>query len=81
VSSDDLETDIALERFNMRGAYTKALHEGGKKEREIAARYTAWAAACAAWPRTAGILRRIAEGYERQAEAEDIRARQDQMRE
>ncbi len=81
VSSDDLETGIALERFNMRGAYTKALHEGGKKEREIAARYTAWAAACAAWPRTAGILRRIAEGYERQAEAEDIRARQDQMRE
>ncbi len=60
---------------NLRGVVTKGLYEGGQKERELANKYMAFANACAAWPRTAEILRIVAETYQREAESEDESAK------
>jgi hypothetical protein len=70
----DIERGISTERYNMRGVYSKALDEGGDKERAIANTYRSWSSACADYPATAALLERIAEGYERHAEEDDDRA-------
>ena len=77
VASDHVESGIASGIFNSRGVFTKALDDGGNQERAIAARYRGYADALAlTHPRTAGLLRRISEDYERQAQREDERAQQ-----
>ena len=78
--STQLETGVMTERFNMRGAYSKALYEGGKQERALAGRYRSWAKTAASWPRTAALLERIAQGWEADARREDTRAEQDRLR-
>jgi len=80
LESDHLETGIAMERFGMRGVYTKALYDGGKDERELARVSRSWAQACAAWPRAADLLSRIAADWEHHADREDTEARQRKMR-
>lgn len=80
LASDDIETGVRVERHNMRGVYSKALYEGGKQERVLAAEAKAWAKRAAAWPRTFAMLSSYATSWERQADQEDERARQDQMR-
>ena len=68
VASDDLERGFEVGIYNKRGAYMKSLDEGGEQERDFAKRYRDWAELCQVdWPRTARSLRRIAEGYEREA--------------
>jgi len=81
LNSEQIERGVLIERFNMRGAHWKALYEGGEQERELAKQYRAWANAAVAWSRASALLERIAEGWERDADAEDVRARQDKMRE
>ncbi|HUB65463.1 MAG TPA: hypothetical protein VL996_13645, partial [Methylocella sp.] len=81
INNEQIERGIVTERINMRGAYYKAIHEGGQKERELAKQCRTWAGVALAWSRASALLQRIAEWWEREAEAEDIRARQDQMRE
>jgi hypothetical protein len=76
IASDDLERGIRIERFNMRGVYSKDPYEGGSAERALAVQARQWADVSTAWPRTAGMLARIAEGWEHHAEREDIEAQQ-----
>jgi hypothetical protein len=80
VDSDKVENGLSIERFNMRGVYSKALYEGGVKERELVEQYRTWAKATAGWPRTSAMLEGIAQSYDHDAEREDIRAQQDKMR-
>lgn len=79
-ASDEIERGISLSRFNMRGAFRKAMYEGGKQERAFAAQYRTWAEASVVWPRTRALLRRIADDWERHAEQTDTRAELDQRR-
>jgi hypothetical protein len=79
-TSEQLEQGIALERFNMRGVYSKGIYDGGDEERRFASQYREWAAACVAWPRTSAMLDGIATGWDRQAEHEDIQAQQRLMK-
>jgi len=80
LESAEVERGIAVERFNMRGVVSKAMFEGGRQERLLAAEARGWARAATAWSRTARVLQEIAASWERYAEQEDERARQDQMR-
>lgn len=77
LSSEHLESGIASGIFNGRGVFAKALDEGGNQERVISLRYRGHADALAGThPRTAGLLRRIADDYQRYGQAEDERAEQ-----
>lgn len=76
VALGDLEAGIRMERFNMRGPFSRGLYEGGREERAFAADARAWAAACAAWPRTGALLESVAEMWKHYAERADIQARQ-----
>ena len=80
VAADDLEAGILMERFSMRGVYSKGIYDGGNDEREFARVTRVWAEACAAWPRTAAMLLRFAEDWDRQAKREDSEAKQRLMR-
>jgi hypothetical protein len=73
--SAELESGFAMGLHNLRGCFSKGLYEGGKQERELAAEYERYAAACASWPRTAAVLRAVSQDYIRQADHEDERAR------
>ena len=58
--------------LNNRGAYWKALDEGGSQERVIAKQYFDWAEASRIeWPTTAASLRRVGEQYEADARRRD----------
>lgn len=72
VDSDKLFKGFAIGTLNTRGFHSKSLTEGGRQERELAAKYDAWAQACEFdWPQTAKILRQIAQTYQDQARRED----------
>jgi hypothetical protein len=73
--SEELESGFSVGLHNLRGCVTKSLYEGGKQERELASRFERYATTCARWPRTAAVLRGVAQDYLRQAEFEDERAR------
>lgn len=74
-ASPDLDRGLAVGVHNRRGAYTKALGEGGKRERDIAATYRRHADRLADyWPRTSRVLRLISESFLSDARREDIRA-------
>ncbi len=81
MSSDRLERGVATARFNMRGVYSKANGEGGAQERELACQARAWANSMPTSPRTAAMLRRIADDWDVHAEAEDLRAAKEALRE
>jgi hypothetical protein len=80
LNSDRVERGIQVERFNMRGVVSKAMFEGGRQERALAAECREWTKKALAYPRTAALLRNLAEVWDREATAEDERARKDQMR-
>lgn len=80
LKSDDVELGISVGRFNMRGPFSKAMYEGGRQERDLAAQNREWASASVRWPRTHALLLRMAEEWERHAEREDIRAKQDELK-
>lgn len=74
--SEDLERGIEVGLYNQRGWVQRDLTEGGERERDLANKFSGYAAALATrWPRTAAMLRRIAAGYERDATRQDNRAR------
>jgi len=80
VESRDMERGIEVGIYNQRGVITKSLDEGGKQERELAERYNQFADALKLkWPRTAAMLRRIAQGYIREAKREDLRSELDDL--
>ena len=61
--------------LNKRGVTSRALDDGGKQERSLAARYRDWANGLAAihW-RLAGVLTALADNYERHGKSEDADA-------
>lgn len=76
LASPEVERGISLERYNMRGVYSKMPDEGGDQERALASQSREWAAKTIASVRTSAMLRRIAEGWEADAERADIAAAQ-----
>jgi len=80
VNSDDTERGIKVERLNMRGAFTKAMYEGGNQERGLAEQARTWAKVAVKWPRTHAMLLDIARMWDESAEREDLRAKQDEMK-
>jgi hypothetical protein len=64
VASADLENGIEIGKYNSRGVVSRQIGEGGAQERQLAERYAGFAAALSnQWPRTAAMLRRMAERY------------------
>ncbi|WP_165225252.1 helix-turn-helix domain-containing protein [Aquisphaera insulae] len=80
---EEIDTDEVVNGFhigilNNRGIVRKSLNEGGQQERDLAAKYRAWAKQCDLdWPRTARALHRVADAYEEDARREDARAAMD----
>lgn len=75
VSSRDLELGIEIGVYNKRGVWSKSLGEGGIQERQLSETYRNYAAVIVdIHPRTASMLRRIANSYESDAHGEDVRS-------
>jgi hypothetical protein len=80
VGSDELERGVAVERFNMRGVYSKAVGEGGDQERVLAKQSREWADAMPEYPRTAAMLMEIAGSWLREADQADLSAQKESLR-
>lgn len=80
IASDELERGVVIERFNMRGVYTKSMGEGGRQERELAEQVRTWVKAMANYPRTAALLVKLADGWVRHAEQADVEAAKDSLK-
>lgn len=75
VASANLKRGLEIGLYNSRGVVSKDPTEGGLQERQLADRYAGFAAAIKdRWPRTAAMLRRIADGYRAEAQGEDQEA-------
>jgi hypothetical protein len=75
LKNPQIEKGLEIEIYNSRGVVTKDPLSGGGQERQLVAQYAGGAAALnQRWPRTAELLRRVAEQYEREAQAEDREA-------
>ena len=76
MASADIATGFEIGVYNSRGVHSRSLDEGGKQERELSARYRAWAQGLAFdYPHVASILERIAQRYDREAACEDSAVR------
>jgi hypothetical protein len=74
--SEQVETGFRIECFNKRGVVSRSLDEGGKKEYALADRYAGWAKQMVVTaPRTAVILRTLADGYRLDGLREDEESR------
>lgn len=72
LQSDEIEDGLRVELFNSRGVTSRGAFDGGDQERAVAAGYfTQTEKIGDRWPRTAAILRTLAEGYERDARRMD----------
>jgi hypothetical protein len=80
LAAEQIETGIAISRFNQRGSFSKALYDGGKQERALADQYRNWADVARRWPRTSALLRQIAADWDSHAARADIEAELDQLR-
>lgn len=80
LKSDGVELGILIERHNMRGAFSKAMYEGGNQERGLAVQAADWAKAALKWPRAHAMLLQISRSWNEDAKREDERARLDEMR-
>ncbi len=75
LGSEHIETGMYLGVYNSRGVTSRALGEGGEQERALVAKYRGYAQALVdEWPRTARVLGRLADSYEREARGHDVRA-------
>jgi hypothetical protein len=79
--SEEIESGISIERFNMRGVTARNPREGGKPEHELAAELRQTANRLSQWPRTQRMLLNLAQSWEESAKREDLRMRQEEMRE
>lgn len=81
---DDSSTDVINRNFvigigNMRGVVSRGLAEGGDQERALAEKYEGYAALIKdEWPRTARLLRTVADVYRREAARYDEEAQREQ---
>ena len=75
LGSAKVESGLKTERYNMRGGTSRALDEGGAQEVALAKSYSDWAEKLKdSWPRTAGVLRSLADGYRDEARMHDEEA-------
>ena len=73
--SKKLLSGLSMGAYNKRGVTSRGMTEGGTQEYELAERYAKWAAAAKAqWPKTARVLRDLAEGYRREGRRNDEEA-------
>ncbi len=71
--SESLENALFDGQINGRGVIVRDVKSGGQRERERAAAYRDRATEVSVrWPRTAAVLRRLADWYEADAKREDI---------
>lgn len=80
LASEEVERGLAIERFNMRGVYSKAIGEGGQQERALAKQCQDWATAMPGSPRTSAMLMGVAESWLRDAERADQSAAKESLR-
>lgn len=80
LASDEMEQGISVERFNMRGVFSKAIGEGGDQERKLAEQSKSWAETISGSPRTVAMLMRISESWMREAAREDLSAEKERLR-
>lgn len=74
VGNHHIESGLYIGRVNSRGITSRDPHEGGSLERALAAEYADWARRLyVGCPRTARVLRRLAESYEQDARRHDRR--------
>jgi hypothetical protein len=72
LQNDKIEEGLRTEIHNQRGVTTRGLTEGGVQERDLVSRYREEAARLSdEWPRSAAILRYIADDYDREARRND----------
>lgn len=70
--NDRLERGFSIGLFNKRGMTSRSMTEGGAPEYRLSERYEAWAAAVqATHPRTATVLREVAEEYRSEGRRND----------
>jgi hypothetical protein len=75
LQSPPLEEGFRVELYNSRGPTSRGVFDGGDQERVVAAGYAEQAEKFAdRWPRTAALLRELAESYEREARRHDEEA-------
>jgi hypothetical protein len=75
------EDGLLMAKVNLRGGTSRAVGEGGEQERTLAAGFrTATGKLRIQWPRTAALLDKLAERYDREAEQEDAEALSDRRR-
>lgn len=75
LSNESIERGIETEVFNSRGVTMRGLTDGGAQERHLAESYLEWARRVRdRSPRTAEMLRRIADTFSSQARREDVNA-------
>ena len=71
-ASEDIAAGFRTGVYTARGVVSRSLEEGGKQERELSARYRAWAQRLAFdYAYVASILESIAQDYDRDAQRED----------
>lgn len=81
INSRDLETGLEVGLSNSRGVTWRDPAAGGEQERVLQAQYLSYAQSLnAEWPRTAGMLRRIARIFAHEARWHDERAEVDAER-
>lgn len=75
LGSSRIDTGVNIGRSNRRGMTSRGAFEGGTQERALEEQYRKDADTIATrWPRTARVLRSIAEGYRSQARMHDLEA-------
>jgi hypothetical protein len=75
LASPDIERGFMVGQYNSRGTTVRGPYDGGEQERMLAKKYFSYAETVEFdSPRTAEILRKIAQGYERDAQREDNEA-------
>lgn len=81
IGSRELENGIALGKMNSGGVTWRGVYDGGQQERTLAKQYREWSKSTrASWPRTARILRDLADSFDRLARREDLEAELDSDR-
>lgn len=79
--TERLTDGVRISVYNKRGVTSRGLFEGGQKERELAELYDTYAKEVETkWPRTAGMLRDIADHHRRDGEWHDSDARLNALR-
>jgi len=81
LNNDVIDQHIQIEVFNSRGVVSRGLLDGGAQEKALADGYRKMGEAVQArWPRTAALLRQLANSYSRYAEHEDIESELNDLR-